>query len=149
MSLELLPPKVRNKVVIDGDCYIFVGGGGVYGYVKVKGKQRLAHRYVFECVNGEIPSGCEVCHECDHPKCVRPEHLYAGTHAQNIADRQLRGRSARGERQGLSKLTQVQVTAIRTEYSVGLTRQVDLAVKYGVTHSTIGKAIRGDTWSHV
>ena len=149
MMFEQLPWNVASKVVEDGECWLYTGGGDVYGVVKVKGKSRLVHRYVFQCVNGPILSGLEVCHTCDRPKCIRPKHLYAGTHEQNIADRQERGRGACGSRQGLSRLTEEQVLAIRAEYKPGVVRQVDLAAKYGVTHSTIGKALRGATWGHV
>src|SRR5262245_51840420 len=57
-----------------------------YGLVRVDGKTRLAHRVSFELANGPIPEGKIICHKCDNPPCVRPDHLYAGTHQDNARD---------------------------------------------------------------
>lgn len=64
-----------------------------YGRVKVRGRRVLVHRLAFEVVHGEVPEGLRVLHHCDNPPCWRPDHLYAGTAADNKRDELERGRN--------------------------------------------------------
>lgn len=88
-------------------------------------------------------------HTCDNPRCVNPEHLLAGTVADNSRDMVERGRSLTGERNIKAKLTVHKVNAIRTAYGEGGIRQVDLAKQYGVSQRTISMIVRKERWSHV
>jgi hypothetical protein len=75
---------------------------------------------------GEIPAGKFVCHKCDNRLCVRPDHLYAGTHRENMRDMRVRERNIR-------KLTHEQAARIRAD-----TRpQRQIAADYGVSQSTV------------
>lgn len=62
-------------------------GIGNYGKFSVKGKSVIAHRYSYMLHFGEIPEDCVICHLCDNPPCVNPNHLYAGTVQDNVLDK--------------------------------------------------------------
>lgn len=111
-------------------------------------KSVMAHRYAWERVNGPVPDGMHVCHRCDVPACVNPAHLFLGTNADNTADKHAKGRSARGEKDGNSKLTARDVVMIRKARASGesFTR---IAARYGVWYQTIQDIIAGRTWRHV
>jgi hypothetical protein len=83
-----------------------------------------------------------VCHHCDNPPCVRPDHLFLGTDADNSRDQTLKDRSAQ-------KLTRTAAIQIRERYAAGLDNQVQLAAEYGVSQVTIGHIVRRKTWTHV
>lgn len=75
-------------------CWMWSGSVGTdgYGKTKWKGKTIRAHRLVYMLTKGEIAEGLFVLHTCDKPDCVNPEHLWLGTHAENEADKDAKGR---------------------------------------------------------
>ncbi len=108
-----------------------------------------AHRFSFWIHTGVHPGDLGCCHSCDNPSCVNPAHLWLGTQAQNIHDAVSKGRMARGEKQGFSKLTEAQVLKIRKRYAAGSVTQKRLAKDYGIDRSTVGYIVRRDCWTHI
>lgn len=107
-----------------------------------------AHRFSWELHNGPIPTGELVLHSCDNMACVRPDHLFLGNEAKNSEDMVRKGRSSRGERNPLSKLTDEQVIEIRRRYRFrGPTQK--LAAEFGINKTTLVRVARGISWKHV
>ena len=109
------------------------------------------HRISYELKYGEIPEGMEVCHKCDNPCCVNPDHLFLGTKKDNAADRDAKGRNIVfiGEEQPMSKLTRKSVKDARWERAYKGTSYQMLADRYGVAKKTMMNAIKGVTWKCV
>lgn len=99
--------KFWSKVLKSDGCWLWTGaeGGGVYRYGAfcVDGKMVGAHRVSYRLVYGEIPKGLEICHRCDVPKCVRPDHLFAASHLENMRDSQAKGRMSGSLSKGVCK----------------------------------------------
>jgi hypothetical protein len=83
-----------QKVDTSGDCWTWTGGRNSFGYglTKHDGHGIGAHRLAWILTNGSIPANLVVCHHCDNPPCVRPEHLFLGTQQDNIRDASRKGR---------------------------------------------------------
>jgi hypothetical protein len=139
------------KVDMAGDCWLWMAytnkktGYGQYEYM---GKMYRAHRFSWEQAFGAIPGGMCVLHRCDNPSCVNPSHLFLGTHLDNVHDRVVKGRSAKGEAHGLSKLTDGDVRQMRIEHSCGASYRA-LGRQYGVDRANVRSVVTGKTWSHV
>lgn len=173
-----LEKRFWQKVKKSSGCWswtaaIFTWG---YGAFQVEGKAMRAHRVSWVLAYGPVPDGLCVLHKCDNPACVRPDHLFLGTTADNMKDRDLKGRNAhgarhgsvlhpgrlpcgdahysktrpelvpRGDRSGRSKLTEALVARIRSEHIPYKVSYAALAKKYGVHAETIGRVVRGDFW---
>lgn len=107
-----------------------------------------AHRMAWSYFHaGESPGDLLVCHTCDNPPCQNPRHLWLGTNAENIADREAKGRNVvrRGEDHHAAKLTWEAVKEIRLSYRrrhlVG-----ELARRFGVSRETVRRAATGSSW---
>jgi hypothetical protein len=107
----------------------------------------LAHRVAWEAFVGPIPDGLEVCHHCDTPDCINPDHLFIGTHAENMADCRMKGRAQGnpGEKNGRNKLTEENVRFIRTAHG----SHSALARRFDVSHTLIRFIRLRKAWKHV
>ena len=130
-------------------CWLWAGAAWPSGYGKVKVRQStmLAHRRSYELHHGGIPKGAIICHRCDTPRCVNPEHLYAGTDADNSRDKMARGRDRKaiGEANVNAKLTETDVLAMRASSEPTKV----LACQYGMDHSSVWAARAGRTWRNL
>lgn len=110
-----------------------------------KGIHTLAARVSFVAFKGAIPAGKFVCHSCDNPGCVNPDHLFLGSPQDNVADMMAKGRQLRGEKNAHAKLTDEDVRAIRKSNETVSA----LARRYDVNRKTMQCAKEGRTWRHV
>ena len=107
-----------------------------------------AHRVSFEYHHGQSASGFYVCHKCDRPNCVNPTHLFLGTPADNMADRDAKGRNGTlGENAHFAKLTAPKVIEIHQRSASEPFRA--LASIYNVSLATIKRIAAKTTWKHV
>lgn len=136
-------------------CWLWTGSkkGKGYGsfYVGPTQKDRMvAHRYAYQQFVGPIPEGLFVCHHCDNPACCNPEHLFVGTHSDNMKDMAAKGRhhglpTAKGKKFA-AKLNPEKVAEIRSLHARGASYG-ELSEKFGVTSQNIGCICRRKTWA--
>lgn len=114
-------------------------------------KSISAHRLSYQLFKGDIPPGYEICHKCDNPSCINPDHLFAGTRQDNVDDREKKGRNVvpRGENNGRAKLSANDVYAARIERVTKGTSFQALAHKFGVSKKAIMDAVMGKHWQSV
>lgn len=138
-------------------CWIWTKGTNSAGYGRLShgSKTWLAHRLMFILSNGKIGEGLLVCHKCDTPACINPEHLFAGTNDDNQKDMVSKGRTysgsrkwanrRRGESSLHAKLNWDSVGEIRRRHAEG-EMQMTLAAEFGVSVGTMSYLIHRKTW---
>lgn len=112
-----------------------------HGQKRFAGRNWLTHRLSWFWFTGEDPGKLCVCHKCDNPPCYNPEHLFLGTKKQNSEDMVAKGRSAKGDRSGMSKLSHEQVVWIRQNKETHT--QASMAKACGVSQSAISLILNG------
>jgi len=146
--------KVNNLMsntmpITETGCMIWMGAviTGGYGILNVNGKTKKAHRVAYEQNVGEINDGMCVCHKCDTPSCINPEHLFLSNQAGNIKDMDTKGRRCvvRGSNSANAKLTDNDVRNIRKSADT----YNALASLYRVSNGCINHIKNNRTWRHI
>lgn len=150
---EKFADRFWSKVDPTGDCWLWTAYTKPDGYGQFtvrKGKFYNAHAVSYALTAGPVPPGMVVCHRCDNPPCVNPDHLFLGTHRDNMHDMSAKGRAvhSRGEQQHNARLSEADVREIKS-FPERRGLRAELARRYGVSHTTITKIRSGLKWVHV
>lgn len=142
-----VPPLQRYEVDHESGCWIWRGciQSHGYGHIQVNKQRFSAHRYFFLNLRGPVPDGLFLCHKCDNPRCVNPDHIFLGTGKDNANDMVEKGRSKKGESHVFAKLTNEQVKRI----FVDTREDWIVAQEHGVSSSLVCQIHRGKIWRHV
>lgn len=138
-----------QKVDKGAGCWVWGGARDRdgYGNFNDKGKVYRAHRYAYMVHYGVDPGPWYVCHKCDNPACVNPDHLFLGDQKANRRDAMRKGRVPRGVQNGRAKLTPEIVLLMRKLHKEGTVTATVLAEQYGVDRTTVQQAINGTNWA--
>lgn len=153
-----------EKLGTEAGCWIWTKSGK-YGRLYAQRQRLKVHRISWMIHRGADPGIMLVCHHCDTPSCVNPEHLFVGTVADNNDDKMKKGRHVsisgdlhpnrmrpermpRGSANSNAKLTDAKVIDIRIRNAAGVSQR-QLALGHGVSQMTISRVITRRTWNHV
>lgn len=134
-----------------GDCWEFQGGKHRFGYgmINMSGTKATevttAHAVAWEIANGPIPNGMFVLHRCDNPACCRPDHLFLGTHQDNMDDMKAKGRGRNGSSHFRSKLSEEDAQRIKEDPR----SHYEIAADYGLVRQAVSSIKAGKTWKHL
>lgn len=147
-----LTPRERFETTInkqENGCWLWTGcgAGNGYGSAYFNGRSEGAHRVSYKIYKGGIPDGLQINHKCDVPRCVNPDHLYAGTHQENMKDVCDRNRRQHvpkrlGEENSNSKVTKEMAHDIQVYYASKSFTQQELANMYSLSQTGISRIIR-------
>lgn len=170
----------KVKIGKEDECWEWTGYRDRDGYGQVwwDSHGQYAHRVAWQIANGPVPDGFLVCHTCDNPPCCNINHLFLGSHAENMADRDRKGRQAsgdqngsrlhpesrargeqhysrlhpeklaRGERVNTAKLNEEKVKQIRKLCAEGLS-QSEVAIQLDTHRTTVNQIVLRKIWKHV
>lgn len=158
---------LSDNIDFSGECWIWTGAVTKKGYgiidlkhYEVPQSAVLVHRLIYSICVGPLADDRCVCHHCDNPPCVRPDHLFAGTNADNVADKVAKGRQARGqsiltnhahlrgEVIGTARLTAEIVMDIRHSHASG-EGQGEIAKRLKISNTQVSSIVRGKSWAHL
>lgn len=148
---ETIKERFLKYTSIDNSgCWLWTGNIDYYGYGRLgfKMKTYRANRLAV-LIFKNIDAGKNfVCHKCDNPRCVNPDHLFLGTQKENMADCKSKHRTAIGKKNGMAKLSEDDVKNILLLSKSGLTHQ-EIGNKFNVSRSNIGSILNKKRWRHL
>lgn len=152
---RIVDPIIRfwSKVKVGDGCWEWSGGKTHNGYGRFSlspTREMRAHRFSWEITHGNIEDGLVVCHTCDNPPCVRPDHLFVGTIKDNCEDRDKKGRGAdrTGSKHHMAKLSDRDIFEIRAMRNSGVP-QSSIAKRFGIRQQHVSRISRGENWGHL
>lgn len=141
--------EIRSNPNSATGCWDFIGNKNPagYGQLTINRKTFLAHRLSYALYVGPIPNGMHVLHRCDVRACMNPDHLFLGTHQDNMADKMSKGRhvAPKGTQHGSAKLTEANVLAIRADSRI----QIEIATAYGISQTAVCDIKNRKRWKHI
>lgn len=144
--------RFEKKLIKDNltGCWNWNAGyGRGYGLFYMEGKHQGAHRASYKLYKGPIANGLSVLHSCDNPNCVNPDHLFLGTHDDNMKDKVKKSRQPKGANVTGHKLLESQILEIRAKYCPYKYTIKKLAQEYGISRSNIHRIISYKLWKHL
>jgi hypothetical protein len=144
----------RNVNKTPSGCWLWAGckTPDYYGRIRLNGRIGKAHRQAYVFTHGPIPNGLYVLHRCDMRACVNPEHLFLGTHRDNMLDMVNKGRSwlqRCPEESPTAKLSRERAREIASRYVRGIAgnpgNRFELAAEYGISTDQLGRLVNGHT----
>lgn len=143
--------SVKDRLMLhtdksSGECWKWTGAKDKKGYGKINiaGRYVQTHRAAWAEFKGD-PGSLFVCHHCDTPACINPEHLFLGAHQDNMDDMMAKKRQSKGAEMPQTKLTENLVRMIRAD-----TKSCRLwATETGTSPMAVWNARHGKTWKHI
>lgn len=148
-AIKVTHDRLPTPCLVRPDLHKTEGG---YTKIRFQRKMLMAHRLVFEVLNGPISEGLYILHECDNRACLNPKHLHEGTHQDNMDEMWQRGRTrpgvCKGEQNGRARLTAKDVITIREIAKRGVPR-IRIEGLYGISSGVVSDIINRRYWKHV
>lgn len=159
LRYEHVKAKLAAHTITESGCWEYQGNIRADGYgrmhiyangLRPQKRQFVASRVAYAFFNGVDPAEKFVCHHCDNPACINPDHLFLGTHQDNMRDMDQKGRRAAqdGVNNGNARLDEEAARRAIERIELGHTNKA-IAKDLGVTHSMISSIRRGLSWTDV
>lgn len=146
---------IKKLIKKENGCLEYPTSKNKYGYSNAcyRGKPISAHRLSYILFNKDYDPKLHVLHKCDNPSCCNPDHLFQGTHKDNMIDRDLKGRGFKikpkfGEESHSSRFKSEDIINIRDLYKNGMTQR-DIGKRYDAHQSVISNIVLRKTWKHI
>lgn len=142
--------RVMSYVNKADGCWLWTGlvNNHGYGIATIDGRQTSAHRVVYGLLVKPVPKGLDLCHKCDNPLCVRPDHMFVGTRKENMQDAARKGRTCKGSAAPNAILNEDMVRIARKRAAAGEPIR-KIARELSAPYKVLWQAVRGKSWRHV